>query len=153
MTKLYNIKHIKQKHVVYSTSVIHTLIPFLVFNDCLMKETNVLISSGVDRFTKSLSTYSETLRKERLCQFSNCEHPSGAYTEYMVYISLSWWSIKWHVEFLDYGLLLTMKLLNQGFLVVKLKSSLWKFYGRHLHMFNFVVTILYSFTSYHRIFI
>jgi hypothetical protein len=28
-------------------------------------------------------------------------------------------------------LLLTMKLLNQGFLLVKLKSSLWKFYGRH----------------------
>jgi hypothetical protein len=105
-----------------------------------MKETNVLISSGVDRFTKSLSTYNETLRKERLCQFSNCEHPSGAYTEYMEYMSLSWWSIKWHVEFLDYGLLLTMKLLNQGFLVVKLKSSLWKFYGRHLHMFNFVVS-------------
>jgi hypothetical protein len=28
-------------------------------------------------------------------------------------------------------LLLTMKLLNQGFLLVKLKSSLRKFYGRH----------------------
>ena len=27
--------------------------------------------------------------------------------------------------------LLTMKLLNQGFLLVKLKSSLRKFYGRH----------------------
>ena len=29
------------------------------------------------------------------------------------------------------GLLLTRKLLNQGFLLVKLKSSLRKFYGRH----------------------
>jgi hypothetical protein len=29
------------------------------------------------------------------------------------------------------GLLLTKKLLNQGFLLVKLKSSLRKFYGRH----------------------
>jgi hypothetical protein len=28
-------------------------------------------------------------------------------------------------------LLLTRKLLNQRFLSVKLKSSLWKFYGRH----------------------
>jgi hypothetical protein len=28
-------------------------------------------------------------------------------------------------------LLLTRKLLNQGFLLVKLKSSIWKFYGRH----------------------
>jgi hypothetical protein len=32
---------------------------------------------------------------------------------------------------LDRGLLLTRKLLNQGFLLVKLKSSLRKFYGRH----------------------
>ena len=36
--------------------------------------------------------------------------------------------------FLDRGLLLTRKLLNQSFLVVKLKSSLRKFYGR-LHDF------------------
>jgi hypothetical protein len=34
-------------------------------------------------------------------------------------------------DFLDRGLLLTRKLLNQGFLLVKLKSSLQKFYGRH----------------------
>ena len=34
-------------------------------------------------------------------------------------------------DFLDRGLLLTWKLLNQGFLLVKLKSSLRKFYGRH----------------------
>jgi hypothetical protein len=35
-------------------------------------------------------------------------------------------------DFLDRGLLLTRRLLNQGFLLVKLKSSLRKFYGRHL---------------------
>ena len=34
-------------------------------------------------------------------------------------------------DFLDRGLLLTRKLLNQGFPLVKLKSSLRKFYGRH----------------------
>jgi hypothetical protein len=34
-------------------------------------------------------------------------------------------------DFLDRGLLLTRKLLNQGFLLVKLKSPLRKFYGRH----------------------
>ena len=34
-------------------------------------------------------------------------------------------------DFLDGGLLLTRKLLNQGFLLVKLKSSLRKFYGPH----------------------
>ena len=34
-------------------------------------------------------------------------------------------------DFLDRGLLLTSKLLNQGFLSERLKSSLRKFYGRH----------------------
>jgi hypothetical protein len=34
-------------------------------------------------------------------------------------------------DFLDRGLLLTRKLLNQGFRLVKLKSSLRKLYGRH----------------------
>ena len=34
-------------------------------------------------------------------------------------------------DFLERGSLLTTKLLNQGFLMVKLKSSLRKFYGRH----------------------
>jgi hypothetical protein len=34
-------------------------------------------------------------------------------------------------DFRDGGLLLTKKLLNQGFLLVKLKSSLRMFYGRH----------------------
>jgi hypothetical protein len=36
-----------------------------------------------------------------------------------------------HQDFLDSGLLLTMKLLNQGFLLFKLRSSVRKFYGRH----------------------
>ena len=39
-------------------------------------------------------------------------------------------------DFLDRGLLLTRKLLNQGFLLVKLKSSLRKFYGRHHDLVN-----------------
>jgi len=34
-------------------------------------------------------------------------------------------------DFLDRGLLLTRKLLNQGFLLAKLKSSLRKIYGHH----------------------
>ena len=34
-------------------------------------------------------------------------------------------------HFLDRGLLLTRKLLNQGFLLIKLKSLLQKLYGRH----------------------
>ena len=34
-------------------------------------------------------------------------------------------------DFLDRGFLLKRKLLNQGFLLVKLKASLQKFYGRH----------------------
>jgi hypothetical protein len=34
-------------------------------------------------------------------------------------------------DFIDRGLMLTRKLLKQGFLLVKRKSSLRKFYGRH----------------------
>ena len=39
-------------------------------------------------------------------------------------------------DFLDRELLLTRKLMNQGFLLVKLKSSLRKFYGRHHDLVN-----------------
>ena len=39
-------------------------------------------------------------------------------------------------DFLDKGLLLTRKLLNLGFLLVELKSSLRKFYGRHNDLIN-----------------
>jgi hypothetical protein len=36
----------------------------------------------------------------------------------------------YYKDFLDRGLLLTRQLLNQGFLLIKLKASLRKFYGR-----------------------
>jgi hypothetical protein len=39
-------------------------------------------------------------------------------------------------DFLDRVLLLTSKLLKNGFLLVKLKSSLRKFYGRHHDLVN-----------------
>jgi hypothetical protein len=39
-------------------------------------------------------------------------------------------------DFLDRGLLLTRKLLNQWFLLVKLKSSLGMFYDRHHDLVN-----------------
>ena len=44
---------------------------------------------------------------------------------------LCWFSCQ---DFLDRGFLLTRKLLNQGFLLVKLKLSLWLFYCRHHDM-------------------
>jgi len=48
------------------------------------------------------------------------------------------------------GLLLTRKLLNQGFLLIKLKSSLRKFWGRHHDLVNrnrWDGTIAYSQTN------
>ena len=70
-------------------------------------------------------------------------------------------------DFLDRGLLLTRKLLNQGFLLVKLKSSLRKCYGRHHDLVDhygiFVsqmtticstckhFPVLSSFTTYYRV--
>ena len=53
---------------------------------------------------------------------------------YGVYISLLiryYRACGFYQDFLDRGLLLTRKLLNQGFLLVKLKLPLQKFYGRH----------------------
>jgi hypothetical protein len=48
-----------------------------------------------------------------------------------------------HQDFLDRGLLITRKLLNQGFLLVKLKSSLRKFYGRrHDLVDRYVLSVL-----------
>ena len=52
----------------------------------------------------------------------------GVYISQLVRYSRA--CISYH-DFLDRGLLLTKKLLHQGFLMVKLKSSLRKFYGRH----------------------
>jgi hypothetical protein len=46
------------------------------------------------------------------------------------------WSDNPELVFLDKGLQLTRKLLEQGFLVVKLKSLLRKFYVRHHDMVN-----------------
>ena len=52
----------------------------------------------------------------------------GVYISQMIQYSRACGSYQ---DFLDRWLLLTGKLLNQGFLLVKLKSSLRKFYGRH----------------------
>ena len=52
-----------------------------------------------------------------------------------------------HQEFLDRWLLPTRKLLNQGFLLVKLKSSLRKLYGRHHDLFNCYGTFVSQMTT------
>ena len=60
---------------------------------------------------------------------SNISAPAhGEYIYQMIRYSRACGS---YLDFLDRGLLLTRKLLNQGFLLVKLKSSLRKIYGRH----------------------
>ena len=52
----------------------------------------------------------------------------GLYISQLIHYSRACGS---HQDFLDRGLLLAGKLMNQGFLLVKLQSSLRKFYGRH----------------------
>jgi hypothetical protein len=54
-------------------------------------------------------------------------HVYGVYISQLIWYSRACGSYQ---DFLDRGLLLTRGLLNQGFLLVKLKSSLRKFYGR-----------------------
>jgi hypothetical protein len=46
------------------------------------------------------------------------------------------WACGSYYNFIDRGLVLTGKLLSQGFLLVKLKSLLRKFYGRHYDLVN-----------------
>jgi hypothetical protein len=59
--------------------------------------------------------------------------------EYVVYISqLIRYSraCGFYQDFLDRGLLLSRKLLNRGFILVKMMSSLRNFYGRHHDFVN-----------------
>jgi hypothetical protein len=117
----------------------------------------------------------DTLRQKRWFQFSHCKHSiySNIPTApaYGVYISqLIWYSRACgsYEDFLDRGFLLTRKLLNQWFLLVKLKSSLRKFYGRQhdlVDRYGISVTtdpricstcrkqflVLSSFMTYHRV--
>jgi len=55
-------------------------------------------------------------------------HAYGVYISQLIRYSRAYGSYQ---DFLDRGLLLTRKLLNQGFLLVKLRSLPRKFYGRH----------------------
>jgi hypothetical protein len=55
---------------------------------------------------------------------------------HMEYISISWYDIPERMDFPDRRLLLTRKLLNQGFLLVKLTSWLRKSYGRRHDLFD-----------------
>jgi hypothetical protein len=57
--------------------------------------------------------------------------PAPAYGVYISQMIRYSRACGFYQDFLDKGLLLTRKLLNQGLLLVKLKSSLRKFYGRN----------------------
>jgi hypothetical protein len=81
----------------------------------------------------------ETLRQKRWFQFPIVNFPCicssipaapayGVYISQLIRYSRACGSYQ---EFLDRGLLLTRNLLNRRFLIIKLKSSLRKFYGRH----------------------
>ena len=81
----------------------------------------------------------KTLRKKRWFQFSHCElsivfsniPAAPAYGVYISHIIRYSKACSFYQDVFDRGLLLRMKLLNQGFLLVRLKSSLRKCYGRH----------------------
>jgi hypothetical protein len=63
-----------------------------------------------------------------ICSNIPAAHADAVYLSQLIRYSKACGSYQ---DVLDRGLLLTRKLLNQGFLLVKLKSSLQKFYGRH----------------------
>jgi len=63
-----------------------------------------------------------------ICSNISAAPADGVYISQLIRYSRAYGSYQ---DFLDRGLLITRKLLNQGFLLVKLKLSLRKFYGRH----------------------
>jgi len=63
-----------------------------------------------------------------ICSDIPAEPAYGVYISQMIRYSRACGSYR---DFLYRGLLLTRKLLNQGFLLIKLKSSFRQFYGRH----------------------
>ena len=68
-----------------------------------------------------------------ICSNLPAAHEYGVYISQLIRYSRAYGSYE---DFLDRGLLLTRKLLNHGFLFVKLKSSLRKFYGHHHDLGN-----------------
>ena len=66
-----------------------------------------------------------------ICSNISAAPAYGVYIAQLIRYSRTCGSYK---DVLDRGLLLTRKLPNQGFLLVKLKSSRGKFYGRHHHL-------------------
>ena len=98
---------------------------WLVFNanysfkiSCLMKVTNV----------KHLHFYDIIQHFPFICSNIPAAPAYGVYISQLIRYSSACGSYQ---NFLDRELLLTRKLLNQEFLLVNLKSSLRKFYGRH----------------------
>ena len=68
-----------------------------------------------------------------ICSNISTASAYGVYISKLIRYSRGYGSYQ---DFLGRGLLLTRKLLTQGFLLVKLKSSLRKFYGRHHDLFD-----------------
>ena len=67
-------------------------------------------------------------KRNVICSNIPAAHAYGVYISQLIRYSRVCGSYQ---DFRDRGLLLTKKELNQGFILVKLKSSLWKIYGRH----------------------
>jgi hypothetical protein len=106
--------------------------PFLFIEMCVANAESVRVCICVLEVS-NLILILETLRQKRWFQFSHCElsiyiyrhipaTPAyGIYIAQMIRYSRACGSYQ---DFLDRGLLLTRRLLNQGFLLVKLMSSL-----------------------------
>ena len=85
-----------------------------------------------------LAVKNETLREKRWFQFSVCRNipVASAYEVYLSQLIQYSRACGSYQDFLDRWLLLTRKLLNQGFLLFKLKSSLRKWL-----IFEFVIRL------------
>ena len=89
----------------------------------------------------SIKQYSDRHKSGTICQFTYLRwRPGNVCILHTLYIADVFFNCMHDSascqDFFDRGLLLTRKLLNEGFLLIKLQSSLRKFYGRHHDLVN-----------------
>jgi len=131
--------HSKQKSKPWNMPSIQQTFDKAVTRQCKALQINKCISPGI----------MICFHLKKKCDPFICSNIPAA-PAYEVYISqlirYSRYCCSYH-NFLDGGLLLTRKLLKQGFLLVNLKSSLRTFHGRRHHLVNRCVILMSQITT------
>jgi hypothetical protein len=127
------------EHLSYGVIYLQNMEYAIAISACLKTTVYFASTSGIRNMNidKNMVTSHEWGKDRELFTTSGTYTWSFVYSitvnQVMVAYSRAYGSYQ---DFLDRGLLLTMKLLNQGFLLAKLKSSFRKIYGRHYDLID-----------------